>query len=38
MKLIKNILKFIEAIRTAGHAANLARNGKIQEAQSIYRS
>lgn len=38
MKLIKNILTFVDAIRTASHAANLARNGKIKESQAIYRS
>jgi hypothetical protein len=38
MKLIKIVLSFIDSIRTAGHAANLARNGKIKESQAIYRS
>lgn len=38
MKLIKNILNFIDSMRTASHAANLARNGKIKESQAIYRS
>jgi hypothetical protein len=38
MKLIKNVLSFIDSIRTASYAANLARNGKIKESQAIYRS
>jgi hypothetical protein len=37
MKTINNIIDFIQAIRKANYAANLARNGKIKEAQSYYR-
>ena len=37
MKIIRSILNFIQAIREANHAANLARNGKIQESQACYR-
>jgi hypothetical protein len=37
MKLLNTILMFIDAIRTASHSANLARNGKIKEAQAAYR-
>lgn len=37
MKIINKIVSFIQAIRKANFAANLARNGKIKEAQSYYR-
>jgi hypothetical protein len=37
MKIIKSIISFIQALRYAGHAAMLSRNGKIKEAQDIYR-
>lgn len=36
-KILNSILSFISAVREAGHAANLARNGKIEEAQSYYK-
>jgi hypothetical protein len=36
MKLINSILSFIQLIREANYAANLARNGKIKEAQDCY--
>lgn len=36
-KIIKSIIGFIQSIRRANYAANLARNGKIKEAQSYYR-
>lgn len=37
MKIIKQIWSFLCDMAEAGHAANLARNGKIKEAQSIYK-
>lgn len=37
MSIIKSIVSFIQAIRRANYAATLARNGKIEEAQSYYR-
>lgn len=37
MKLIQSILTFIQALRYAGHAATLSRNGKYKEAQSMYK-
>ena len=37
MKIIRKILSFIQGIREANHAANLARNGKIKESQDCYR-
>lgn len=37
MSIINSIVSFIQAIRRANYAANLARNGKIKEAQSYYR-
>lgn len=36
-KFIKSILDTIQWIREANHSANLARNGKIKEAQAAYR-
>lgn len=33
---MKSILNFIKALRHANYAANLARNGKIKEAQACY--
>ena len=36
MKLIQSVLSFIQSIREANYAANLARNGKIKEAQDCY--
>lgn len=36
MKIINAILCFINGIREANHAANLARNGKIKESQACY--
>ncbi len=36
MKIIHAILGFITAIRCAGQAANLSRNGKYKEAQAMY--
>lgn len=37
MKIIKSIIGFIQALRYAGHAATLSRNGKYKEAQDMYR-
>lgn len=37
MKLLKSIFEFISALRDAGRAANLARNGKHAEAQAMYK-
>ena len=37
MKYIQSILNVICALQLANHAATLARNGKIKEAQSFYR-
>lgn len=37
MQLLQIIYSFFGSIREASHAANLARNGKIKEAQSFYR-
>ena len=37
MSIINNIISFIQSIRQANYAANLARNGKIKEAQAYYR-
>ena len=37
MSIINKIISFIQSIREANYAANLARNGKIKEAQSYYR-
>lgn len=37
MRIINSILSFIESMREAKHAADLARNGKIKESQSIYK-
>jgi hypothetical protein len=37
MKFIQSILNVIVAIRYAGHAATLSRNGKWREAQEMYR-
>lgn len=37
MKIIYSILDFITAMRCAGKAANLSRNGKYKEAQAMYR-
>ena len=36
MKLVYTILSFIQSIREANYAANLARNGKIKESQACY--
>jgi len=36
MKFLKIIWTFLCDIGEAKHAANLARNGKIEEAQSLY--
>ena len=36
MKLLQSILSFIQAMREANYAANLARNGKIKESQNCY--
>lgn len=33
---MKKIWAFIQAIREANYAANLARNGKIKESQACY--
>jgi hypothetical protein len=37
MKLLKTIYSFFCAIGQAKYAADLARNGKIKEAQALYR-
>jgi hypothetical protein len=37
MKLIKSVYSFFCAMGKAKYAANLARNGKIKEAQALYR-
>ena len=37
MKIIKSILSFIQSLREANYAANLARNGKIKESQACYK-
>lgn len=37
MQLIKSIWSFVESIREASYAANLARNGKIKESQAYYK-
>jgi hypothetical protein len=37
MKLLKSIYFFLCTIGQAKYAANLARNGKIKEAQALYR-
>jgi len=37
MKLIQSVLQTIQWIREANHSANLARNGKIKEAQAAYK-
>lgn len=37
MKIIQLFLNFISAMRYAGQAANLSRNGKYKEAQAMYR-
>jgi hypothetical protein len=38
MKSIQAILNFISALRYAGKAANLSRNGKYKQAQAMYRN
>jgi hypothetical protein len=35
--VLKSILSFIYWIREANHAADLARNGKIEQAQDCYK-
>lgn len=37
MNTIRAILNFISALRLAGQAANLSRNGKYKQAQAMYR-
>ena len=37
MKIVRSILSFIQWIRDANYAANLARNGKIKESQACYK-
>jgi len=37
MKLLKSILSFIQSMREANHAANLARSGKVKESQACYK-
>lgn len=37
MNTIHAILNFISALRKAGQAATLSRNGKYKEAQAMYR-
>jgi hypothetical protein len=37
MKLFQSIWSFVESIREASYAANLARNGKIKESQAFYK-
>ena len=36
MKILKFILSFIQSMREANYAANLARSGKIKELQACY--
>lgn len=36
MKIIQAIVSFIQSMREANYAANLARNGKIKESQACY--
>jgi len=36
MSIIKSVLSFISALRRAGKAANLSRNGKYKQAQAMY--
>jgi hypothetical protein len=36
MKIIHSIVAFVQWIREANYAANLARNGKIKESQACY--
>ena len=38
MKIIYTFLNFISALRCAGQAANLSRNGKYKEAQAMYKN
>lgn len=35
--MFTSIINFIHALRYAGHAATLSRNGKYKEAQAMYR-
>lgn len=35
--MFRSIINFINALRYAGQAANLARNGKHKEAQAMYK-
>lgn len=37
MKIIRSIVQFVQWIRQANYSANLARNGKIKEAQAAYK-
>ena len=37
MKFIQSIINLVQWIREANHAATLARNGKIKEAQQGYK-
>ena len=37
MKLLKSILSFVQSMREANYAANLARNGKVKESQACYK-
>ena len=37
MSIIKSIISFFESMAEAKYAADLARNGKIKESQSIYK-
>jgi hypothetical protein len=36
--MFKSIINFIQALRYAGHAATLSRNGKYKEAQAMYKN
>jgi hypothetical protein len=38
MSIIQPVLNFISALRYAGKAANLSRNGKYKEAQAMYKN
>ena len=38
MKIVYAILNFISALRYAGKAANLSRNGKYKQAQAMYQN
>jgi len=37
MKILKFVWSMIQSVIEASHAANLARNGKIEEAKAAYK-